>query len=243
MKNILSLSIAASLLLCISTTSEAALITFFGEDFGGGRSNSDIAQADFLTHLANKGLTTIGTENFENSTVGAQAPLSLTFPAVSDATLNGQYGRVRDNANGGRWATSGTNYWAAATGDFSIDFSNPISAFGFYGTDIGDWGGALTLLLNFSNGTSHTLNVGNTLGSNSSTNGSLLYFGFYSENSNDIITSISFLNDKDPNDPDNDDAFGFDDMTIARHNPVPEPSTLLLFTAGLAGLAARARRK
>ena len=40
---------------------------------------------------------------------------------------------------------SGGKYWEANANDFSVSFSNPVAAFGFFGIDIGDFGGSLSL--------------------------------------------------------------------------------------------------
>jgi hypothetical protein len=184
----------------------------------------------------------VGTETFDSFPNGTGAPLALTFPGAGTATLNGDFNTtvisVPSGTNGfGRYPISGNNYWEAVTDSFTIDFSTPISAFGFYGVDIGDFGG--TVVLTMTNGSSMTLNVPNTVGSNGSTDGSVLYFGFY-----DTVNSFSRISFGNTN---TSDVFAFDDMTIGTLEQVtpqiPEPASLTLLGAGLLLLARSFRKK
>lgn len=228
MKKFLTLLYAVAFVMGLAGNASAIPVTFFGEDLGGGRTNADLAHDNFMSNL-----TGVGTEDFESFTFGTHAPLTLDFGSAGTATLTGS-GYIRTSPSAGRWATSGTHYWSAQTGDFVISFSDPISAFGFYGTDIGDFGGSLQIT--YANGTTHTLDVGNTVGSHGSTNGSVLYFGFYEDDPNMAFTSVAFINNS------NVDIFGFDDMTIGTYqqitpnNPVPEPATILMMGVGLLGI-------
>jgi hypothetical protein len=239
MKKRLLLVLVTVLFLCGTVSlSLATPVTFFGEDvtsgsYTGTRTNSDAAHDDFMANL-----TGVGTENFEAYFLGTSAPLTLNFTGAGTATLTGT-GSVADSTSAGRWATSGRKYWAARTGDFAINFSNPISAFGFYGTDIGDFGGSLKI--EYTNGSTSTLDVGNTVSQNGGTSGSVLYFGFYENDPSKAFSSISFLNNS------TGDYFGFDDMTIGTYEQVtptvPEPSTLLLMGLGFLGLLGYGRKR
>ena len=149
----LGLVVAAAMLL-VSSATNAAPITFFGEDLGLGEGtalslfpNATAAEALFLSNLSGG----VGTQDFAGFSAGTGAPLALTFPGSTGsitATLSGS-GFVANVAPGttngaGRYATSGSQYWDTS-GSFSIAFSSPVSAFGFFGIDIGDFGGQVTV--------------------------------------------------------------------------------------------------
>ncbi|RMH04982.1 MAG: hypothetical protein D6704_10215 [Nitrospirae bacterium] len=166
-KEVHDVSAIGSLSVCmgIAGVAQAAPLTFFGEDLGLGEGtrlpahpNADAAQAAFLSNLVG-----VGTEDFESFADGTSAPLTLTFPGVGTATLmgSGNVNEVPTGTNGvGRYPISGTKYWE--TGSIcNIEFSNPVAAFGFFGIDIRDFGGQVTLTLQ--NGSSTTLTIPNTI--------------------------------------------------------------------------------
>ena len=137
---------------------QAVPITFSGEDLnpiGSGRiplagSNSEAARNAFLASLVG-----VGTEDFESFANGTGAPLALSFTGSSGAitgTITGASAidEVTTGTSGaGRWPTSGNKYWTtnSSSSGFSISFSSPVSAFGFYATDVGDFNGQLSLAL------------------------------------------------------------------------------------------------
>lgn len=190
----LTTAIAACLALA-GAGSAHAYATFFGEDANNSATlplkatpNSDTAQSAFLA-----GVTSLGTETFESQTVGAVAPLTLTFPGAGlgpvSATLDGGSGKVVSVTQGqtdgnGRYSVpsaTSSRFWqvsAGPEGNFKLSFERKIAAFGFYAVDIGDFGGQLQLqLLNGGNQVGGLLTVPNTIGSDGSTGGSVLYFG------------------------------------------------------------------
>lgn len=215
----------------------AAPIIFYGEN----QSPNQTVSGDPLTahdaFLAQ--LTGVGTQDFESYAVNATAPFALNFAGSNGSitsSLSGS-GFISRSLGSGRFNTSpgGSKYLEIDDQSFTITFSEGISAFGFYGTDIGDYSGQITLHLQ--GGGAVDLTVPNTINGN---DGSLLFYGFIDPEVK--YTSISFGNTAA-----GVDAFGFDDMIIGDRqqvvSDVPEPGSFALVGLALAGLGVVRRRR
>ncbi len=241
--NIKNFAIAACLALT-SASSLAAPTVYFGENQNPGGSVSGdpaTARAEFLSQL-----TGVGSEGFESfeanasppprvaSFVGSSGNVTATLSGgsigVVDASLDTGFGRFNTTPGGSKW-------WLADTG-LTIDFDTPVAAFGFYGTDIGDFAGQLTVTLTSVASEISTLTVPHTI---SGADGSLLFWGF-------VDTSTQYTRVSFGNTAAGFDGFGFDDFVVGDVGqirpppPLPEPGILPLVLAGL-GLAAIARRR
>ena len=214
--------------------------------------NADNKRDEFLSHLFD-----VGTEDFEDlaattvpSSPAQTPPLTVTFktPAqveYAKATL-GDSGFVATpqvfapSTNpptpttdlAGRYPISGNNFWYSGI-NFSILFSDPVAAFGFYGVDIGDFTGGLDLEF---------------IPADSSVQPTTYTVPFTPDNEGGSVAYVGFIDDTNPfigvnfvyTDPlgvgAGADIFGFDDFTIGTlqqlvdppESPVPEPATLFL---------------
>lgn len=218
---------AVLVFIALSSTAEAGFTEFFGEDLSPGGTvppagNANTARNQFLGLLSG-----VGTEDFESFASLTYPPLNLSFPGSTGsitATLTGG-GFTVTGTGAGRFPTSGNALFNVDPGQgaFEIDFSSPIAAFGFFGTDIGDIGGQITLEL--TDGSTKNVTIPNTVGA---PDGALLFYGFV--DTADSYTKITFGNTSGY------DGFGYDDMTVGDvQQIVPEPSSLAVWS--LVGLS------
>lgn len=212
------------------------------------------ARTAFLSTLDNT-VQSFGFERPINVGTGPTLDVSFTGSAGAiSASLSGNTGQqVVGNSVSGRFntTTGGSQYWqvdSSVSGAFSITFNRSISAFGFYGTDIGDFGGVLSLVLTPWNGGPEETLVVRPQSQNNAAGGSLLFFGFSDVNSE--YRRVSFMSSGTGTAV---DYFGFDDFVVADRGQirtpttppgVPEPGSLALVGLALcaAGYARKARK-
>jgi hypothetical protein len=224
----------------LAAPSVAATSTFFGEDLGPGDDsvrlaampNSLAARNAFLSHL-----TGVSTESFEGFDDGASGPFTLTFGGDTGTLSNGAGATVKSQPSGtfnGTFPTTGNKFLLTGIGGgaFTITFSAPQSAFGFFATDVGDGGGQIGLLFDATPVAVPSSALTPT--------GSALFFGYI--NTDTAFTTVTFNNLSQ-----GIDGFGFDDLTVGRREnvtaPVPEPAAWAMFLLGFATLGTAIRRR
>jgi PEP-CTERM motif len=232
-------SVALALVAAFAAGQAHAYTAFFGEDINNSSQValtstplSTAAEGDFTAGLVNTRV-----EGFENQAAGATAPLGLTFPGANGsltATLEGGNGVVTSLADGARTDGQGRysvpsptsrNFWFVSVdtaGSFTVNFNQDVGAFGFYGIDIGDAGGAVSLEFLDATGKAVTMTdvtgaattrvgVGNSV---EGVDGSVLFFGLLASNSSELFRSVRFY--LTPGATGNlADGFAFDNFTVA----------------------------
>jgi hypothetical protein len=214
--------------------------------------------------------------DFESSTLGSidpslgGTPLAATLGGVG-ITISGA-AAVASNATNvtksGRYSVSGVSdddtsdafvpaqgnrfieatAKASGSSSFQLVFDRAVQSFGFFATDIGDFGGLLTLELTLAGGGTRLILPGGfdpdgAPAPSDRASGSVLFFGVSTSLASEYFTAVRFLSTGGTQ----DDVFGFDMFTLVAApggpNPTPLPGSLVLVGAALGGLALVRRRR
>lgn len=233
-----AIGIASLIAAAIPDAASAAIITFTGEALGVSGSSfpgASAARDRFVESLSSSARGNI--ETFERFPLGGLSgpPQTLALTATgSSGPITGQVrtatfqNQVSNAGGGGRFATSGNQYYAA-TQPFSLAFDQPILAIGFFLTGLGDVGfDRLSLAL--SGGATTTIALPYTLDNAQDEARRVLFYGLTSTQSFNTVT-FAFPGLAV-------DAYGLDDLIVADSGqltslptPVPEPAMGWLFGA------------
>lgn len=247
----IALASATAIALGLGGAAQADTPPSFGEDLSSDENqpltstpNADQARDNFFSQLSG-----VKTEDFEGLSPGATEPITLKFGSTTGILIGGgMINNLPTGTDGGLYPISGNQYWSFkdSTTDiindsFSIIFSEPQVALGFYATDIGDTqgGSQFNLAFDLLNGGTMMLPLDYT---SAIPGGSVFYFGLIDvENP---FTSVTFTSDS----PSGIDDLAIDDLSVVSLNPVetkvPEPSSILGILALAAfGVGSRLLRK
>jgi hypothetical protein len=231
----------------------AHAVTFNGYDPNNGvgsppprltTATSPNSQAAFANFSSNLNGATVTTESFETAATpvgtfidglstsisGTNATFSYTKKSDGSSANGGSTTQVQladsaGNTNSGTYPTDGVRGISInSANNFSISFSNPLAAFGYFGTDLGD--NSNTLTMKFFNGSTEVNSTLIPVNSNSF-NSSEFFFGFIADNPTQYFNRVAFVSSISTT----GDAIGIDQIKIGTPGQVttavPEPSSLL----------------
>ena len=242
----------AAALIAVCGVAQAEIVEYFGLNTApGGQVTGEplVKRTQFEGALIPGSLKS---EGFGGATIGSYDKFDMTAlgGTITRTGGTGAAGRVENSTTDGadgRFDTSGDGQWWRTAVSFEIDFADNISAFGFYGTDFGDFAGTFLMELLLADGSSLTYDLLDVMApSNAATNGWLQFFGVVDDTNSDQISGVRFTITQGSSDPDDWDFLGFDSFVVgdvATSTDVPEPGSLALVGASLLGLAAARRRR
>jgi hypothetical protein len=252
----IKLGLAATAALAAVGSALAAPITYFGNNAADQAANGTIplgsaavaSRVQFLTALGSK-----ADESFSTATLATAFGNTAVISQETGAT--GKIESVKIDSQGnfpGRFNTTpdpvtgqvGDGKWWNTSTSFTVQVRNAtINAFGFFGTDFGDFDGNLKFDLFLGSAKVRTDVL--IPGDGGKQNGSLMFYGYTDDQQS--FDKIVFKIAQSSIDPDLQDFIGFDDVVIGKLRTadpgVPEPTTVALVALSLGLLAASSRRK
>lgn len=222
-------TLALVLVTTISTSHvRGALVSFAEDNCDGGCINSPNADAMHAQFLSN--IQAPEVESFESFSVGSYSTLSVnSFSQAGTVELKGtKYDIRQGNIGFGRFPLHGTKFLDAQAGpEFRLEFQTPVAAFGFYGVDLGDFSGTISIKTSLGGG---SVNVYPIPFNGQTSNGDVIFWG---------VTDASKFDKIEFDTSHSVDYFAFDMFTVASlqqittrpptatPTPVPTPSPTL----------------
>lgn len=209
------------------------------------RVNTNAAVANFDAQISSKRVVSF--EASEGVTASFTYPAPASGPGINPAISFGggilatvTNAVVRFQAPGtagpdsqpeGRYPSDGTQFISATAAQCIVQFNQPVTAFGFYGIDVGDFGSTLTVRL--SGGGSPTREFSMPpVSSDGSLSGTIMFFSHYDPSA--PFTTVTLINS------DTSDVFSYDQFMVGTAVPAPGGAALL---TPLALAASRRRRR
>lgn len=176
-----------------------------------------VARDAFLSYLE----TSVGSVSFESFAANTLPSFPLPpLPGASGQIVGTVYGDASTyvGPGAGRFNTTpGGNSYLRISGDADIEFSTPIAAFGFYGTDFGDFNGVITAT--FRNAVTAALTPFSIPVTPGTVNGNLIFWGMIDTGATyDKVTFTTVSTGAT-------DIFGLDDVVFADAAQVLSMST------------------
>lgn len=192
------------------------------------RTNTSAAFFNFLQAIDNGSVTTESFEDLPTSQAidglsqdisGVTADFSYLKPdnssATGGSTTKVQLANSSGMTNSGTYPTDGEKGISInSSNQFSIDFSAPLAAFGFWGTDLGDRNNQLTVEL-LRDGTSVGSQLIDFLGADAG-DSSVFFFGGLADNPAEQFNQVRLISSA------KSDAIGLDQLTIATPEQVAQ---------------------
>jgi hypothetical protein len=217
------------------------------------RTNSIAAFNSYKANLGGNGVTTESYETVSNSTTAVDGLIqqlsgvtaTYSYTKKTDSTPSTAVVQKADPnglTNAGTFPTDGIRGISInSANNFKIRFASPLSAFSFWGTDLGDNKNTLTVILRKA-GVNVQSKLIDYLDANAG-NSSVFFFGGIAQNAAEQFDEVELLSSISSE----GDAIGLDQLTVGTaaqltpqsSNAVPTPALL----PGLIALAAGARRR